>query len=226
MKWAYGVTTVPARKDALLPQTLDSLRNGGFDTPHLFVDGAKGGYEEFGLPLTYRFPAVRTAANWCLSLGELYARNPLASRYALFQDDLVCYRNLRQYLTELPYTPQTYWNLYTFPHNQKLAPESVGFFTSNQRGFGAVALVFDREAVIKLFTTNLLWKRIQCPNRGWRSIDGAIITALKPLGYKEVCHNPTLVQHVGKKSTTSNKFHPVAVSFRGRNFDAMELLRK
>src|SRR5579872_2050280 len=31
LAWAYGVTTVPARRDTLLPRTLASLRQAGFE---------------------------------------------------------------------------------------------------------------------------------------------------------------------------------------------------
>ena len=37
-RWAYGVTTVPSRRDNLLPITLGSLRKAGFDKPRLARD--------------------------------------------------------------------------------------------------------------------------------------------------------------------------------------------
>jgi hypothetical protein len=63
-------------------------------------------------------------------------------------------------------------------------------------------------------------------HRGWRAIDGGIVTALAHAEYKEYCHNPTLVQHIGHKSTMGNSAHPQATSFQGEQFDAMKLLDK
>ena len=143
--WSYGVTTVPSRSETLLPHTLASLRSGGFSKPHLFVDGSRYGprwdqYYNIGCGMTFREPAVNVAGNWVLSLYELYYREPNADRYALFQDDLVTYRNLRQYLEGCVYPDGSekaraaygvdncrgYLNLYTSPANAALVPRSPG----------------------------------------------------------------------------------------------------
>ena len=227
IKWAYGVTTVPQRVNDLLPSTLASLARGGFDKPVLFIDGDKNSvaYTSFGLDYTLRFPSIRTAGNWTLSMLELYIRNPEAHRYALFQDDMVTYHNLRQYLEGCEYPAKGYWNLYTFPKNQKLAPspDHVGWYPSNQRGLGAVAIVLSREALITLFRQPHFLNRAQDCHRGHRSIDGGIATAFTKAGWREYVHSPSLVQHTGKVSAMKNSPHQQAPSFRGENFDALEL---
>lgn len=225
--WAYGVTTVPQRINDLLPRTLASLAGAGFDKPRLFVDGMPQGLETPGdYEKTLRVPVIKTFGNWCLGLAELYLREPLAGRYAMFQDDLIAYRNLRQYLDQCIYPEKGYWNLYTVPRNQKLVDEIKGWGLSNQRGKGAIALVFSREAVLTLLGHTHMLARPQNPNprKNWKSIDGGIVTAFELSGWKEYVHNPSLVQHVGTETTMGNFFHPVAVSFRGENFDAMELV--
>lgn len=246
MQWAYGLTTVPERKDDILPRTLKSLADGGFESPRLFVDGCANYLwwrSTFNLEVTCRKPQIRTFGNWILGLAELYIREPYADRYAMFQDDFVTYRNLRQYLEWCTYpdgqaTPDKgYWNLYTFPRNQALAPKNSnggtidGWFESNQLGKGAVALVFCKEAVkILLENRHFIIDRpedIDRPGyvgRGWRAIDGGIVSALKQAGWKEYCHTPSLVQHTGMKSSMGNRTHPLAESFRGESFDALQLL--
>jgi len=223
IRWAYGVTTVPRRLNTLFPKTLASLARAGFDKPRLFVDGPSDGFERFGLPITARGENIRTAGNWTLALAELYVREPLYERYAIFQDDFVTYRNLRQYLTKIPYPEKTYLNLYTFPENQELAKGRNGFYPSNQRGKGAVALVFNREAVITLLSSQHIVRRPQTQN-GWRKIDGGVVEAMRIAGWKEMVHNPSLVQHIGVLSSMGNPEHPSATSFRGEDFDAMSLL--
>jgi hypothetical protein len=227
VNWVVGITTVPKRLDnGTFQRTLASLRRAGFESPRIFVDGLEhpDTYRQFGLPITTRWPAIRTYGNWILGLGELYLRSPSATRYAMFQDDLITYTNLREYLEKSQYPEKGYCNLYTFPQNQEIAPACRGWFLSNQLGRGAVALVFNREAVIDLLTNQHTVVRAQDPKRGWQSIDGGIVTSLKNAGWKEYCHNPSLVQHVCGMSTMDHGPFPEAPAWRGEHFDALELL--
>ena len=237
MKWSYGVTTVPRRFDSgpgnepILPRTLESLAKGGFDKPWLFVDGAtslpphlSSAVEE--KRVTFRAQPIRTHGNWILSIYELYIREPEADRYALFQDDFVTYLNLRQYLEACPYPDKGYWNCYTFNSNHTLA-ERGGFkrwYESNQMGRGAVALVFNRDVLMTLLSTRYMVERPIDPHRGWRAVDGGIVTALKREGVKEYVHNPSLVQHIGEISSMGNKPHQSAPAWKGESFNALDLL--
>jgi hypothetical protein len=229
-KWAYGVMAVEARLESHLPRTLASLKAAGFDRPRLFADGvthaAAAEWERrFGLAVTARSPRVRTHANWVLSFYELYLREPAAERFAVFQDDMVCVRGLREYLDNVPYPEKGYENLYTFPSNQSICPDGhVGFFESNQFGRGAVALVFDRKAAMALLSAPHMVERAQDAHRGHRAVDGGIVTAMRQQGYREMVHSPSLVQHTGERSSMGNKPHPLAPSFPGEQFDALSLL--
>lgn len=230
--WAYGVTTVPARKVHYLPRTLESLKTAGFECPRLFIDGCHDPkeYDRFGLEVTVRYPTIRPYGNWVLALAELYLRSPAADRFAIFQDDFVTYRNLRTYLDEREYPgerdtrPKGYYNLYTFPHNQTLCKDQVGWSLSDQMGKGAVALVFNREAVRLLLGSQHIIDRAQDPNRGWKAIDGGVVTAMKEIGWKEYIHHPSLVQHIGDVSSIGNGRHAKAGNFWGEEFNAEELL--
>ena len=233
MKWSYGVTTVPGRREILLPRTLASLKNGGFDSPRLFVDGDIDGpswARAFGLPATLREPAIRVAPAWALALGELYLRDPAADRYAVFQDDIITCHNLRDYLEACPYPDRGYLNLWTCPKNQAMAPaESAGWFLSNQKGKGALALVFSREAAVTLLTHWHFVKRMQPsteePERHWQAVDGGIVEAFSQAGWREWCHNPSLVYHLGRRSTIPGKMNArLRVIFRGEDFDARGFL--
>lgn len=227
MNWAAGLITVPARKTTHLPRTLESLSKAGFPCVRLFVDGCKdpAEYAQFGLEVTTRYPSMRTAGNWMLALAELYLRDPHAERFAMFQDDFVTYRNLRAYLDRCPYPGKGYWNLYTFPENQALAKGRRGWYPSNQRGAGAVAIVFNNEATRLLLGHQRMFDRAMNPERGWRFIDGGIVEAMKEAGWREYVHNPSLVQHTGRASTIVRKRFIPAVSFRGEEFNAEELIQ-
>lgn len=235
LRWAYAVTTVPSRRKDLLPKTLVSLAVAGFDSPRLFVDGDKDAVsweKEFGMEVSCRYPNVRTFGNWMLSLWELYLRNPTAQRYAIFQDDFITSRNLRRYLNCVPYPDKGYLNLFTFNSNQRLAPKTEhggtqdGFYLSNQYGRGAVALVFSLECVVELLASRHMSERPQDSTRGHKAVDGAIVTALAKAGWKEYVHSPSLVQHTGEFSSMANRPHQPAESFRGQDYDLLDLLRK
>jgi hypothetical protein len=246
VKWAYAVMTCRQRLTDLLPLTLASLKQGGFDAPRLCVDGvthaeAAALEQRLSLPVSARNPALHIAHNWTLTLVELYLRQPDADRFAVLQDDFVCVRNLRQYLEQTPFPEKGYWNCHTFAENQTHCPPGHrGFYRSNQRGRGALALVFDRAAVVALFTSPHFVTRPQDLHRGWRSIDGGIVTALVKAGWSEYVHAPSLTQHIGRQSTSAKQNVPKeldgtlpphvwrgedqAPTFPGEGFDALTLL--
>jgi hypothetical protein len=225
--WSYGVTTVPSRIDTFLPKTLQSLAAGGFDNPRLFIDGAQddGNYDCFNLETTFHYPPVRAFGNWMLALWEMWFRNPLSHRYAIFQDDLLTSKGLREYLSKCEYPTRGYCNLYTFPVNQRLSPPNkTGWFLSNQLGKGAVGLVFDRNTVKTLLTSFHMADRVSDPRRGHRALDGGVVTALKKEKIKEYCHNPSLLQHTGYPSAIGNGNHDKATSFCGESSNLVDLL--
>ena len=220
--------------------------------------------------VTCRYPLVRAFASWVLAVTETFYRDPCADRYAVFQDDVEAVANLREYLETVPLEPKTYWNLYLGPWNENprefgrgrqepLPPwlqngkgkgkAFVGLGRGDQRGRGAMALVFDRETVIELATSKYLINRpadvrsdgkCELNPRGYRLIDGGVVEALRALGYAELVHHPSLVRHVGVRSTVDRrgtvphhdpnfprhawpKRHE-GLTFPGQGFDALSLV--
>jgi len=229
MRIAYGVVTVVDRVQTLLPKTLDSLGAAGFDKPRLFVDCDTFDdhlkYEGFDLDIVFHYPRLRTMGNWITALWELYIRNPRADRYLLFEDDIIAYRNLKEYLEKTPYPQRGYCNLYTFPENQKLAKGNIGWVESNQKGYGALGLMFDHAALQIVLGSKLLILKPIHPTAGHKRHDGAICVTMQSAGFKEYIHNPSLLQHSGRTvSTLGKNKHPLASSFRGADYDALELL--
>jgi hypothetical protein len=205
----------------------------------LFVDGinhtsAVEMEKVFQLPVVNRCPRIRTVGNWILALYELYLREPNADRYAVFQDDFVCYRNLRQYIEKCPYPEKGYLNLYTFPsnHPQKLrafglkapADNYVGWYESNQNGRGAVALIFNKDAVRTLLCAQHLVDKVMDVHHGHVKIDGGVLDSMRKAGWKEYVHQPSLVQHVGLLSSMGNGIHAQAPTFQGEEVDALTFL--
>lgn len=246
--WSYGVMTVPSRRFDLLPKTIDSLKAAGFDRPQLFVDGDSdvGGWwgQTFGLPTTFRSQEINVAGNWHLSALHLLYANPGADYYAVFQDDFVTVRGLKEYLSRNPCPKDGYMNLLTFPAEMERGASilggKTGWFPTRQNGRGAVALVFPRPVLIAILSASHLANRITDPHRGWRLIDGGIVESAKEKGLKEYCHAPGLVRHVGKVSTMDKRHSAIAMEardghwvwpeyydrtdFPGEDFDATSLL--
>lgn len=227
--WMYGVTTVPERRTEHLPRTLKSLEGAGFPNPTLFIDGDwdyKSWHDEFTLDCVMRYPRLRVFGNWSLALAELYLRNPNASYYAIFQDDFIVSRNLRQYIEGIKFPDKGYLNLYTFPKNQKLSNGRIGFYPSNQRGKGAVGLIFNIEGVQLLLQHNHMIGRVRDITLGHKFVDGSVVESMRKAGWTEYVHNPSIIQHLGFKSSTGNPKQPQAVSFKGEDFDLLSLIRK
>ena len=248
MRWQVGVTTVPMRRATLLPQTLSSLRAAGFPSPRLFVDGdgdTAGWQTEFGCDATCRATPVLLVANWVMGLFELYFRDPHADRYAMFQDDVICLRNLREYLDACEYPDRGYLNLYTAPSNRLFLQDETGWHPSNQRGKGACALVFSRDAVQTFFAhfyDHVITRPLDSPEFGWRRLDGAICETFLKAGWREYVHGPGLVKHVGVQPSFNKAAWATAENARellpnwrhqaafegwwpGDQFDAMQFAR-
>lgn len=239
MKWAVGVTTINERRHDLLPRTLRSLTDdAGFAVDRLFVDGdndPRSWEEDFRLPVTCRSPRVRTAAHWILALHELYIRRHDADRFVMAQDDAVFAKDLRAYLERVPWPESSYLNLYTFPVNHpgelrrrgiKAPPDGHrGFYESNQLGKGAVCLVFDGPGVVTVLQNrDHILERCKNPTRGHKAIDGGVVDAMRKSGYREMVHMPSLCQHTGTSSSMGNRRHPLATSFPGEGWSALEVL--
>jgi hypothetical protein len=231
MKWACGVTTVPERATTTLPRTLTSLAAAGFDSPRLFADGPwySHMYGTLVSGTSFRGTGVGAYGNWTLGLTELFLREPKADRYAMFEDDVLLCRNVRQHLERCEYPKAGYWNLYTVPDN--IDPTRDGWQPSAQRGRGALALVFDGEAVKFLLCSMRAVNHAESSRRGYYLTDGAVLESMRKVGHKEWVHWPSLVQHVGAETTIRDRLaptraeHMTAPSFPGEDKDAMEFLR-
>jgi hypothetical protein len=217
-KWQYGITSVASRTDTLLLSTLKSLTAAGFDNPIIFLDGdcRASSVVGFNLRVITYVPKLGHLGNWMSSLFTLYVTNPKADRYAIFEDDCIAVHNLRTYLDSCHFPNKGYWNLLTHNENLPKTNNQKGWHESNQRGKGAVGLVFDNETVKTILTSRKFIERASWTNG--RCADGMIISVLKGHGYKEYIHFPSLLQHIGTKSTLGHHFGPVKC-FPGESFN-------
>jgi hypothetical protein len=214
MNWSYGITTVPERVSTLLPQTIASLAAAGFDRPILFVDGHIRGYDELEVVCHRRVGQLR---NWMHALFYLFMTRD-ADRYAIFEDDVLASRQLREYLDRCP-PGRVYWNLITLDENRPFTNDTPGWHESNQLGRSACGLVFDRSTVDCLLRME---RFVRGPGAGETMSDAIVIATLKSLGYKELVHYPSLLQHTGVQSTLGNSFGEVS-GFLGIDYDLLSI---
>lgn len=226
MKWMCGITSCPRRwENGKLKDTLRSVSSAGFDQLVVFMDGQLVASPYFHLQEVVVRPRTLGAfGNFVLGLWELYLRNPNADRYIMFQDDVICCRNLRQYLERVPYPDHGYINLYTAGVNTGV---KQGWQLSDQWGRGAVCLLFDNVTGRNFLGHEHFVNHRRNAHNGHKAIDRIINETAKKTNYREWVHVPSLTQHTGVQSSIGNNLAPnivTAPSFVGEAFDAMSLL--
>lgn len=228
MRWSCGLTTVPERY-ASLQKTAVSLAKAGFDDVLVGVDGCVEPRAYSGFPaVTCRRLRGGNFANWYLTACEVYLRDPFADAYAMFEDDLVLALGTRDYL-EATMKPGGYYNLFT--STSEPAP-TCGWFKTQQRGLGALALAFRRDEFVQLLRSpdTIFHANDTTPTRGgtirgqWL-VDAVVVTVLNRHGALEYCHSPSIAQHTGMASTLGNPAGIRARKFAGEDFDMRSLLK-
>jgi hypothetical protein len=141
-----------------------------------------------------------------------------ADRYAIFEDDVLACRQLREYQERCP-PGKVYWNLITLDENRAFTKDAPGWHESNQLGRSACVLVFDRATVDCLLRME---RFLRGPASGETMSDADVIATLKLLGYKELVHFPSLLQHVGLESTLGNSIGQASV-YLGEDYDLLSL---
>jgi len=220
--FSFAVTSCFDRmQSGALNETVQQLNKAAFPTNQLVrsVDGVDG--EPYGM-----------YGNWILTAWELWLRNPKSDFYCIFQDDIICCKNLKPYLqaTLSPHA-NCYFNLYCGRSNTehvKDSSQTPGWYSSNQMGRGALGLVFTRPAFMQLLSSQEIVGHPQEPE-GTRGIDKTICLASRRLGIIEKVHYPSLIQHRDEGDVPSTRRpQPGRISpcFVGDEFDAMELLRR
>lgn len=230
MKWSVGITTVPERVYTTLPGTIESLMNAGFSSQVAVCISSGTSSLELTLPTRGKwafFTNVHSRlggaiGNWLLTAWELYLDDPHADRYAIFQDDIICSRGLREYLEATTTHTDGYWNCCTYPDNLKdfaaNNPPEGWTPAHSPLGLGAQGLVFTNEGIRALLKSPYFVDLVhQTPDR--TGIDGIVKSVMGWAGFTEYVHYPSLIAHVNSPSTLGHNPQPESAGFRGPNFD-------
>lgn len=203
-EWCVGVTTAP-RRETTLAQTLSSLREAGWDRPHLFAEPGVEVPREFEcLPMTVR-PAVRGAfSNWYLALSEMYFSQPNADAYLLSQDDVLFSKELRPYLERRLWPAPEVGVVSVYCPSHYAVGRLPGFYIEDHgwSTCGALAYLFSNPSVRRFLGHSLpVDHRHHGPAQGSRNIDSLVGGWCREVGLPYYVHAPSLAEHIGMAST-------------------------
>lgn len=202
--WSVGVTTAP-RRQPTLAECLASLRDAGWNRPHVFAEPGvdlPAGFEE--LPFSRRHATLGAFPNWYLALTEMFFSAPQVEAYFLCQDDVIFAQGLRDYLE---------WNLWPAPEvgvvsvycpSHYAVGRSPGFCVEDygDETWGALAYIFSNPSVRRFLAHPLpLDHRHHGRRKGLRQIDGIVGAWCRAEQLPYFVHNPSLAQHIGETST-------------------------
>ncbi len=204
-RWAMAMLTAP-RAEPKIEQTLDSLRNAGFEDVHIFAEPEAWIPERFShLPVTKRPQRFGNFLNFYSCLSTLTCQHPDADAYAIFQDDIQLATGLRQWCEEQLWPLNNgIVSLFTprLHANSKAGWQIVspGF----QRVCGAQALIFRKDLLQKFLADARVIHSLRLRHHyddavlgGWLSREGLGIAY----------HTPSPVQHVGRISSLFGNGH-------------------
>lgn len=202
--WMVGVTTSP-RSEPTLDLTLDSIRRAGWSTPWLFLDGSVPiAARHAHLPVTFRENRTGAWPNYFLALAELIMRNPDADAYLLFQDDveLAAGENVRAYLEQILWPANDVGVVSLFTSSAYDRPHAGWYRLEDRWIWGALTMIFSNKAAWSFLSDpEVVAHRRSLEFNGMRQIDVTIGRWAKRQGYAIMHPVPSLVQHIGDKST-------------------------
>jgi GT2 family glycosyltransferase len=242
-RWACGMTTAP-RPVPTLSRSIDSLRTAGFGPFHLF---AEPGTTLANLPAdttVHRRPQrLGVWQNLVQSLRDLLALHPEADTIALFQDDVVSLRDVREWLEhDLWPSPRTGCVSIYSPdwHGYEAAGVEAVRRIRGTQIMGACGLIFPRHAVERILAHPLstTWRGCYDKNQfvenpvHRKASDTFVGHVLSELGLEKFAYSPSLLQHFADTSAIGHphpsqrldgKYYRKSVLFAGEDRSAFDV---
>lgn len=242
-RWACGMTTAP-RPVPTLSRSIASLRSAGFGPFHLFA--------EPGTPLA-NLPADTTIhrrpqrlgvwQNLVQSLRDLLALHPEADTIALFQDDVISLRDVREWLEhDLWPSPRTGCVSIYSPdwHGYETAGVEAIRRIRGTQIMGACGLIFPRYAVERILAHPLSTSWRGCYDKNQfvenpvhrKASDTFVGHVLHELGLEKFAYSPSLLQHFADTSAIGHphpsqrldgKYYRKSVLFAGEDRSAFDV---
>lgn len=201
LKWACGVTTAPRPGGSLLYQTIESIRQAGFQNIVISTEEEDEYPEDCCLVFNDGDPGPWHNLRSLLKMLTILHGD--ADAYVLFQDDIIVSKNCREYLDSVFSRKfqgaNAIYSLYTAM--DKSTDVLFPSFTANtdlpMGASGALGYVIPA-SVTKRLLANPPW-----PERA-KMADISIGEFCRREGVSLLTHNPSLVAHMGEKSTCNH----------------------
>ena len=248
VKWTVGVVTTPRQSEYYLNDTLESIKNSGWDCINLFAEPDSKIPSNFDDNLVKRSKKYGNWTNWVCGLFELFMNNPNSDYFIMFEDDIVLCHNIKPYLEYcLPelvpfasislYTPSYYcvpkrcfhnecrgWNTYC-TQTVVMSKKSVNKFLTN---YNVIAHRTGETACPKTADiTSKTWPEYKNTCK-----DGIIGRWAKEENLPIYYHSPSLVEHIGEDSSLKDQpakifsQHHTSKDFVGEDFNASNWIGK
>jgi len=203
-RWSVGVTTAP-RAEPTLARSLASLREAGWDEPHVFAEpdvDLPSGFEH--LVCSRRPHKLGAFPNWYLALTEMYLLKPHAEAYLLCQDDVLFAAGLRDYLEQNLWPAPEIGVVSVYCPSHYAVGKDAGFCCENRGldSWGALAYLFSNPSIRRFLSDpQPIDHRHHGFQDGLRNIDSIVGNWCKLAELPYYVHNPSLAQHIGDTST-------------------------
>lgn len=206
-EWAVGVTTSP-RREPTIHRTVDSLKESGF-FPTVFAE--PGSFVDVDAPVVQRTFRHGCWKNYVETLRDLLSLKPDAQAIAVFQDDIVICKNVKDFLEHdlWPGLRTGAVSLYSAEEY-----ESQGVVGIDKRGFmvlGLCAVVYPRDVAHRLVHEfGHDWRGCHCKTSyvddvtKKKAADTWVSSSLKAMGRDVFHYRPSLVQHISDVSSVGH----------------------
>jgi hypothetical protein len=225
--WCVGITACP-RTTGVVDQVIDSLRQNDWQ-PTIYAE-PETKIDTKDARIVRRDKIYGCWTNWICALHDMYVNDVHAEGYAIFEDDILICKNLRNYLEHLMprFERLGALSLYTPERQARMHFGQACVHDNAYRGdavWGTQAVVFSNYSLAFFLSsrTTINHRRIGIGKGNNKNRDSAIGVWAKAENQPFYYHTPSLVQHVGEESSVEHEFH-CASDFVGDSYDAMQLL--
>ena len=231
MNWSIGITTAPREEGFYLDQTLESLKNSGFENPVVFAEPGSKIPESFKGHVVSRRKKYGDWTNWASGLYELFLSEPSTEYFLMLEDDALLSFGLREYLEYCLPNLGEFASLNLYTSSKYFCPRRPRMFHNECQGkrtWSTVAVVMSHSSVLRFFSDldvqkhrffdifevkEGFWRLNSSYGSGKTSMTDCVGNTVKDavigqwaekLGLPVFYHTPSLVEHIGEFSTLTD----------------------
>jgi hypothetical protein len=231
MKWSVGVITAPRIKGYYLDQTLNSIKDAGWDNIVVFAEPQSLIPTNFTGDVVNRRKKYGDWTNWATGLYELFLSEPDADYYFMAEDDALLCKGVKSYLEHALPSLGNFGSLSLYTSSKYYNPRRSRGFYNECRGkltWSTVTVIMSHKSMMSFFTdkdvqnhrfTDIFqvqdgfWNLKASYGKGRTSITDCVGNTVKDAvigqwaernGLPMYFHAPALAEHIGNYSTLTD----------------------